>query len=105
AGAPVEAASRRLVRDERISYAKLFYTSAPDRHARAWARLNALADDTHNYYSKVLAAERIMWLYRHDPSALESEAWLQDQKNSAAEVMHTRTHTLHSVWPTDIARA
>ena len=105
AGAPLDASTTRLVRAERISYAKLFFTSAPDRHARAWARLNALADDTRNYYWKVLAAERIMWLYRHDPSALESEAWLQDQKNSAEEVMHPRTHTLRFVRPKDIARA
>src|SRR5207247_5882710 len=86
-------------------YAKLFFTSAPDRHARAWAQLNGLADDTRNYYWKVLAAERIMWLYRYNPSALESEAWLQGQKNSAEEVMHPRTHTRLFARPKEIARA
>ncbi len=105
AGAPLSASTTRLVRGDRISYAKLFFSSAPDRHARAWARLNALADDTRNYYWKVLAAERIMWLYRHDPRALDSETWLQGQKNSSEEVLHPRTHTWRFARPKDIVRA
>jgi hypothetical protein len=105
AGAPLNASTTRLVRVDRISYAKLFFASAPDRHARAWARLNALADDTRNYYWKVLAAERIMWLYRHNPRALEADEWLQGQKNSAEEVLHPRTHTWRFARPKDIAHA
>ena len=105
AGAPLNAPTTRLVQADRLSYAKLFFTSAPDRHARAWARLNSLSDDTRNYYWKVLAAERIMWLYRHNPRALESEEWLQGQKNSSEEVLHPRTHTWRFSRPADIARA
>jgi Family of unknown function (DUF5715) len=105
AGAPLSAPTTRLVRADRISYAKLFFTSSPDRHARAWARLNALSDDTRNYYWKVLSAERIMWLYRHDPRTLAAEEWLQGRKNSAEEVMHPRTHTWRFARPKDIARA
>jgi Family of unknown function (DUF5715) len=105
AGEPLSASTTRVVRADRISYAKLFFTSAPDRHARAWSRLNALADDTRDYYWKVLAAKRIMWLYRHDPRALASEAWLQGQKNSAEEVIHPRTHTGRFARPKDIVRA
>ena len=105
AGAPLNASTVRLVQADRLSYAKLFFTSAPDRHARAWVRLNSLSDDTRNYYWKVLAAERIMWLYRHNPRALESEEWLQGQKNSSEEVLHPRTHTWRFSRPADIARA
>jgi len=105
AGAPLSASTTRLVRAARLSYAKLFFTSTPDRHALAWARLNALADDTRNYYWKVLSAERIMWLYRNNPRALQAEEWLQGQKNSAEEVIHPRTHTWRFARPKDIVRA
>ena len=95
----------RVVRNDRLSYAKLFFTSAPDRHPEAWARLNALADDTRNYYWKVLAAERIMWLYRHNPRLLGEQAWLQAQKFSAEEVLHPRTRTTRFARPRDLVRA
>jgi hypothetical protein len=105
AGAPLSASTTRLVRADRLSYAKLFFTSSPDRHVRAWSRLNSLNDDTRNYYWKVLAAERIMWLYRHNPRALEADEWLQGQKNSAEEVLHPRTHTWQFARPKDIVHA
>jgi uncharacterized protein DUF5715 len=105
AGQPLSASTARIVRADRLSYAKLFFTSSPDRHASAWARLNALNDDTRNYYWKVLAAERIMWLYRHSPSTLETDEWLQAQKNSAEEVLHPRTHTFRFARPKDIVSA
>jgi hypothetical protein len=105
AGAPLSASTTGLVRAGRLSYAKLFFTSSPDRHPRAWARLNALNDDTRNYYWKVLAAERIMWLYRHNPRALQADEWLQGQKNSAEEVLHPRTRTWRFARPKDIVHA
>jgi hypothetical protein len=105
AGAPPSASTTAIVRADRLSYTKLFFSSSPDRHARAWGRLNALNDDTRNYYWKVLAAERIMWLYRHNPRALEADEWLQGQKNSAEEVLHPRTRTWRFVRPKDIVRA
>jgi hypothetical protein len=105
AGAPLSASTTALVRSNRLSYAKLFFTSSPDRHWRAWARLNTLNDDTRNYYWKVLAAERIMWLYRHSPSTLETDEWLQGQKNSAEEVLHPRTSTWRFARPKDIVAA
>ena len=105
AGKPLSASTARIVRADRLSYAKLFFTSSPDRHPRAWARLNALNDDTRNYYWKVLAAERIMWLYRHNPRALQADEWLQGQKSSAEEVLHPRTHTWRFARPKDIVHA
>jgi hypothetical protein len=94
-----------VVRNDRLSYAELFFTSAPDRHPGAWARLNVLADDTRNYLWKVLAAERIMWLYRHNPRLLEEQAWLQGQKRSAEEVLHPRSKTARFRRPKDLVRA
>lgn len=105
ADAPLSASTARIVRADRLSYAKLFFTSSPDRHPRAWARLNTLNDDTRNYYWKVLAAERIMWLYRHNPRALQADEWLQGQKNSAEEVLHPRTRTWRFTRPKDIVHA
>ena len=94
-----------VVRNDRLSYAKLFFTSAPDRHPAAWARLNVLADDTRNYFWKVLAAERIMWLYRHNPRLLREQAWLQEQKRSSEEVLHPRSSTAEFARPKSILRA
>ena len=105
ADAPLSASTAGIVRADHLSYAKLFFTSSPDRHARAWSRLNTLNDDTRNYYWKVLAAERIMWLYRHNPRALQADEWLQGQKNSAEEVLHPRTHTWRFARPKDIVHA
>jgi hypothetical protein len=68
------------------SYAQLYFGSAPDRHGAAWRRLASLGDMSRDYYWKVLAAERVMRLYRHDPAALAYESRLQGQKSSSEEV-------------------
>jgi hypothetical protein len=52
------------------SYARLYFDSAPDRHAAAWRLLASFGDESSLYYWKILAAERLMRLYRTDPSAL-----------------------------------
>ena len=41
-----------------------------------------------DYYWKVLAAERVLRLWRHDRAALRNEARLQAKKNSSEEVLH-----------------
>jgi Family of unknown function (DUF5715) len=53
----------------------------------------------------VLAAERIMWLYRHDPSELRAQDWLQTQKYSAEEALRPRSRTPRFATPNAIARA
>jgi uncharacterized protein YcbK (DUF882 family) len=58
-----------------------------------------------DYYWTVLAAERVMRLYRHDRAALAYEAHLQARKNSSEEVMHPRSSTPQFRTPTAIARA
>jgi hypothetical protein len=105
AGAPHGTPTTRIVAERGLSYAKLYFGSAPDRHGLAWRRLTALDDDTRDYYWKVLAAERLMRLYRHDRAALEYEALLQARKSSAEEVLHPRPITPRFHTPRDLARA
>ena len=58
-----------------------------------------------DYYWKVLAAERVLRLWRHDRAALRYEERLQARKNSAEEVLHPRTVTPQFRTPAAIARA
>jgi hypothetical protein len=58
-----------------------------------------------DYYWKVLAAERVLRLYRHDRAALRYEQRLQFKKNSAEEVLHPRTSTPQFRGPVAIAHA
>ncbi len=53
---------------EAPSYAQLYFGSAPDRHARTWRRLASLGESSRDYYWKVLAARRVMHLYRRSPA-------------------------------------
>ncbi len=76
-----------------VSYARLFFESTPNSHARAWRRLQGLGDDSVTYYWRVQAAREIMALYRSDPDALARTAELQTAKNSAEEVLHPSEET------------
>jgi hypothetical protein len=90
---------------ETPSYAQLYFGSSPDRHGAAWRRLTSLGDMSRDYYWKLLAAKRVMHLYRTDPSALAYESRLQAQKLSAEEVMHPRYRTPRFASPDAIVRA
>ena len=95
------------------TYAQLYFGTAPDDRWLAWRRLTNTGIVSRNYYWKVLAAERIMRLYRHDPSALAFEAGQQARKNSAEEMLHPlyRTHrfsnpnALAAAWKHHVLRA
>jgi len=76
-----------------VSYARLFFESTPNSHARAWRRLQGLGDDSVTYYWRVQAAREIMALYRSDPDALARQAELHTAKNSAEEVLHPSEET------------
>ena len=52
------------------SYPRLYFDSQPDDHPAAWRLLSSFGDESSLYYWKVLAAERLMALYRADPKAL-----------------------------------
>jgi uncharacterized protein DUF5715 len=73
------------------SYADLYFGSKPYGNS--------------DYYWTVLAAERLMHLYRRDPAALAYQANLQARKNSSEEVLHPRPSTPQFRTPDAIARA
>jgi hypothetical protein len=76
----------RAYHGRRISYVRLYFDSAPDRHRRAWQVLKSMSDDSRHYYFKVLAAKEIMRLYRHDQKQLAALATLHSHKLSGEEV-------------------
>jgi soluble lytic murein transglycosylase-like protein len=94
-----------IVRAGELSFARVFFDSSPVDHAAAWSRLAALDDDSKTYYWRVLAAERIMRLYRDDPVRLEALAFLHELKASAEEVLHPLPLSERFLTPDDIDRA
>ena len=76
-----------------LSYARLFFESTPNSHARAWRRLQGLGDDSITYYWRVQAAREIMALYRSDQDESARMAELDTAKNSAEEVLHPSDET------------
>jgi Transglycosylase SLT domain len=55
-----------------IPYAQLYFDSTPLSHAAAWRLLYGLGDDSSTYLWRVLAAKRLMRLYRTDRGALRT---------------------------------
>src|SRR3954452_4985946 len=53
-----------------IPYAQLYFDSTPLNHASAWRLLYGLGDDSSTYLWRVLAAKRLMKLYRTDRTGL-----------------------------------
>jgi hypothetical protein len=91
--------------DTKAGYPRLFFDSTPLRHATAWGKLQRLGDDSATYFWRVLAAARIMRLYRDDPSALHALAALQTDKGSDEEVLHPLADTKVFAAPSDVASA
>jgi hypothetical protein len=55
-----------------IPYAQLYFDSTPLNHAEAWRLLYGLGDDSSTYLWRVLAAKRLMKLWRTDRPALNA---------------------------------
>jgi hypothetical protein len=55
-----------------IPYAQLYFDSTPLNHAAAWRLLYGLGDDSSTYLWRILAAKRLMALYRTDRPALNA---------------------------------
>jgi Transglycosylase SLT domain len=53
-----------------IPYTQLYFDSTPLNHAAAWRLLYGLGDDSSTYLWRILAAKRLMALYRTDRPAL-----------------------------------
>jgi uncharacterized protein YcbK (DUF882 family) len=90
---------------EKVSYASLYFSSAPDRNRGIWQRLNREGTVARDYYWRVLAAQRVLRLYRRDRAALSYEIHLQARKSSSEEVMHPRPTTPRFHAPREVARA
>ena len=94
-----------LVEDEDLTWARVFFDTAPDRHPEAHALLARLGDDSPTYYWRVLAAREIMRLYRDDPEQLEQLDLLHAAKASAEEVLHPPAGAERFVDDADLRRA
>ena len=99
AGTPIA----QLVREEGLSYARVYFDSSPLHHAAASNLLSRLGDDSSNYYWKVLGAEQIMRLYRTNRTRLERLSRLQNARASAEEVLHPEGSTRIHASPASIA--
>lgn len=78
----------RVVDDEELDYARVYFDSSPIRNQAAWERLVSFGDDSQTYYWRVLAAREIMRLFREDPVQLERLAELHGRVPSAELVLH-----------------
>jgi hypothetical protein len=74
--------------DDKPSYARLYFDTAPMRHAAAYQLLSSLGDDSSTYYWKVQAAREIMQLYRNDRTRLEHLETLDDEGGGGARRLY-----------------
>jgi len=88
-----------------VSYAQLYFDSAPDRHAAAYKLLAGFGDDSSLYYWRVLGAAQIMHLYRADRSVLARLASLQGADDAGATVLHPPDRTSSFGNPSALAAA
>jgi soluble lytic murein transglycosylase-like protein len=79
--------------EDNPSYARLYFDTAPDDHARAYALLSRLGDDSSTYWWRLGASREVMRLSREDLPGLERLAALQTAKGSAEEVLHPAAST------------
>jgi hypothetical protein len=77
-----------VVREDDLSYARVYFDSSPTDHREAWQQLAAFGDDSQTYYWRVLAARDIMRLFREDPTRLERLSELHGRGASAELVLH-----------------
>ena len=71
-----------------VPYPQLYFDSAPTRHADAYRLLASFGDDSWTYYWRVLAAVRIMKLYRTDRAGLSHLSALQFADDAGGAVLH-----------------
>lgn len=95
----------RVVVDDDLSYARVYFDSSPRAHRGAWERLASLGDDSQTYYWRVLAAREIMRLYREDPATLERLAELHGRGPSPELVFHPPERTQRFAEPEELEAA
>jgi hypothetical protein len=99
-----EAIGDVVVRDD-LSYARLYFDSAPDNHPDAYEILAGFGDDSAEYYWRILASERIMDEWRNDRPRLGRVAELATNKATMEEVYHPESTTEVFESPDDIEAA
>jgi hypothetical protein len=87
------------------TYTRLFFDSSPLQNAAAWGLLASLGDDSSTYLWRVLAAERIMDLYRSEGAELKRLAKLHGAKATQEEVFHPEDETQVFADPGEIEKA
>jgi soluble lytic murein transglycosylase-like protein len=76
-----------------LSYAQLYFDSAPDEHSEAHQLLSGFGDDSSEYLWKILASEQILDQARSDPGGLEQAADLATAKATLEELYHPEDET------------
>jgi soluble lytic murein transglycosylase-like protein len=94
-----------VVADHGLSYAQLYFDSAPDRHPDAYDLLAGFGDDSAEYYWRILASQRIMHEWRHERGRLEQVAGLAANKATMEEVYHPESTSEVFETPDDIEAA
>jgi hypothetical protein len=90
---------------EGLTYAQLYFDSAPDRHADAYRLLAGFGDDSAEYFWRVLASQRIMELWRADRAELGRLVELATAKATLEEVYHPESETEVFDDPDDVEAA
>jgi hypothetical protein len=103
--APPALAVAELVEEEDLSWARVYFDTAPDRNRAAHRLLMTLGDDSPTYYWRVLAAREIMRLYRDEPERLQQLDLLHAAKSSHEEVLHPPSETERFADALDLRRA
>lgn len=76
-----------------VPYVRLYFDTSPGHNDAAFRLLSSFGDDSWTYYWRVLAAERIMRVYRSDRAALRRLQTLHTDAGSAALVLHPPDRT------------
>ena len=105
AGGGVQQEVPDLVDEHDLSWTRVFFDTASDRHPAAHALLGGLSDDSPTYYWRVLAAREIMRLYRDDPDRLRELDLLHRSKASAEEVLHPPFESERFADPSEVLAA
>jgi hypothetical protein len=91
--------------DHSVPYAQMFFDTAPDRHAAAYALLHSFSDDSRLYYWRVLGAVQIMQAYRTSPASLVELTGLETTSPSGADALHPPGATPSFATPDDLRQA
>lgn len=82
-----------VIGDRELSYAEIYFASSPTSAEPAYDLLTSFGDDSSTYLWRVLAARRIMELWRDERDELERLASLHANKATSEEVFHPEDET------------